>query len=395
MDKLFEKDLYLKILSIAFAAFLWFQVMGELNPLLPNVVRDVGIELTNLQSGTVVVNQQPATVTIKYSGSGRIARTDVRATVDLRNAQVGEGQFPVQVAVPQGFQLVEVTPSHVTITLDTLSSKQAPVAINLMGTVADDYATRSPLVQPADLRVEGPASKIALIARLIGEVDVTGATTSISRSVPVRAVDAANNEVRDVSIQPGVVSVMVPVVKLPPGKLVDVKAHLTGTPVAGKEVGTVTADPSSIKLRGDLAALAAITSVATQAVDVGGATATFTQEVPIIVPGAAQMAEPQVVRVTVEILSVQGSRTFEGVPVLVTDVRAGLAASVTPTGIRLVIRGPKDAISSLQPNDIKVQVSVSGLNPGTYHLKPNAILPPGYAVAEMAPTDVTVTLTGP
>ncbi|MGE5559567.1 MAG: YbbR-like domain-containing protein, partial [Chloroflexota bacterium] len=117
MDKWFENNLYLKILSVVLAAFLWFQVKGEQNPLLPNVVRDVGIELTNLQSGIVVIDQQPTAVSVKYSGNGRVERADVRATVDLRNAQVGEGRYPVQVAIPQGFQLVEVIPAQVTVKL--------------------------------------------------------------------------------------------------------------------------------------------------------------------------------------------------------------------------------------------------------------------------------------
>lgn len=395
MDKLFESDLYLKILSVALAIVLWFQVMGEMNPTLPNVVRDIGIEMTNLPSGFVITDQAPTTVSVKYSGSGRIDRADIRATVDLRNAQVGETKFNVQVAVPQGFQLVEVTPAQVTVTLDTVTSKQVSVAINLMGTVAEDYATRSPSVAPTDLRVEGPATQVASVARLVGEVDVTGATESINRSVPVRAVDASNNEVADVSIQPGVVSVMVPIVKLPPGKLVDVKPRVTGTPASGLEVGTITVEPSSIKLRGDLSALNAITSVATAAIDVSGAKATFSQDVAIVVPSAAQMAEPTVVHVTVEILPVQGSRTIEGVPVLVTDVRVGLTASVTPAGIALTIRGPQGTIGNLQPGDIKVQVSAADLNPGTYRLKPNVILPVGYTVAEVTPVDVAVTLTGP
>ena len=395
MDRLFENDLYLKILSVALAVVLWFQVMGELNPLVPNTVRDVSLELTNIQSGIVVIDQQPTTVTVKYSGSGRLERSDIRATVDLRNAQVGQAKYQVQVALPQGFELVEVVPSQVTIKLDSLAAKQAPVVINIMGNVAEDYATRPPLVEPTDLRVEGPASRIALVAKLVGEVDVTGATDNVTRSVPVRAVDASNNEVRDVSLQPGVVSVMVPVVKLPPGLTVAVKPRLSGTPAAGKEVGTVSVDPPSVKLRGDLVALSSLANVATQAIDISGATATFTQDVPLVLPTGAQMAEPSTVRVTVEILPVQGTRTFEGVPVLITDVRAGLTASVAPTGVRVVVRGPKESLGGLQPADIKAQISVLDMNPGTYHLKPNVIVPGGYTVVEVAPLDIAVTLSGP
>ncbi|MGE5560470.1 MAG: YbbR-like domain-containing protein, partial [Chloroflexota bacterium] len=308
---------------------------------------------------------------------------------------VGEGRYPVQVAIPQGFQLVEVIPAQVTVKLDSLASKQAPVAITLMGSVAGEYVTRSPSVQPTDLRVEGPASRVALVTRLVGEVDVTGATATISRSVPVRAVDASNNEIADVSIQPGVVSVMVPVIKLPPGKAVEVKPRLSGKPATGKEIGTVTVDPPTVTLRGDAAALADITSVSTQAIDISGATTTFTTEVEIVIPGAAQMAEPTLVRVTVEVVPPQGTRTFEGVPVMVTDVRTGLGATLSPTGIRVVVRGPKSQIGGLEIGDIQVHVSALDLGPGTYQLKPSIIVPAGYAVIETAPVEIAVTLAGP
>lgn len=395
MDRLFQKDQYLRVFSVIVAIVLWIVVMTDLNGAAPNIVREVSVGLNNIPGPMVVLQQTPATISVKYSGNGRITRNDITATADLRNAQAGEGKYKIEVSLPSGFQLVETTPAQVTVTLDTTAAKQVPIVVNVTGAVGEDFATRPPLVQPTEVRVEGPSSLIAKVARVVGDVDVTGAVDSVTRSVPVRAVDSSGAEVRGLAIQPEVINVSVPVAKLPPGKLVDVKARFVGAPAPGFQTGTVRVEPTTVKVRGDAAAIAAVDSIVTRDIDLSGAAASFATDVQLILPTGVQLAEPAIVRVSVEVVPPQASRIFESVPVLVTDVRAGLRATSAPAAVRVTVRGPEATLAGLTVDSIKAQTSAKDLNIGVHKLTVSVFLPPGYVALEVTPVEVTVTITQP
>lgn len=392
MDRLLEKDRYLRIFSVIVAIVLWIVVMSDMSGTAPNIIRDVSVELDNIPQQTVVLQQEPLTISIKYSGSGRIDRSSVRAMVDLRNAQVGEGKYNIDVSLPSGFQLVETTPAQLSITLDSVATKQVPVAVNITGALGEDYATRPPVVQPTVVTIEGASTLVAKVARVVGDVDVTGATEGVSRSLPVRAVDAAGGEIRDLSIQPAMVSVNVPIAKLPPGKSVPVNAQLTGSPAPGFQTGVVRIEPATVKVRGDTAVIAAVDRVLTQSVDLAGARASFTRDVQLVVPTGAQLVEPTVVRVSVEILPLQTTRVFESVPLQVVDVGGGLRATAAPSVVRVTVSGPEASIGGLTVDKINAQVSAKDHGAGTYRFPVSVFLPPGYAVLEVLPVDVSVTV---
>ncbi|HEY3315566.1 MAG TPA: CdaR family protein, partial [Bacillota bacterium] len=215
MDRLLERDVFLKVLAVFLAVILWFQVTGELNPEIQRVISGIPVVYTNPEQGLMIMEKKPETVSVKVQGLradlGKLSKDDFSATADLKGGAVGWGQFPLIVkAKNDGVQLIEY-PTEVSVRLDTNTNRQMDVQIHLIGVLGDDFANKQPVVRPSQVAIQGPKSRLDLVAQVSGDLDMTGATGEIKRSVPIKAVDAQGLEVGGVTVKPNVVDVTVSV----------------------------------------------------------------------------------------------------------------------------------------------------------------------------------------
>jgi len=396
MDRFLERDIVLKVLSVVLAVVLWFQVTGEQNPETQRVISGIPVAYTNLDPGLVLLEKKPETISVKVQGlRGQVAKLtkdDFTATVDLHGGSPGWGQFPMIVrAKSPDIQLIEY-PTQVSARLDVTTSRQMDVQVNLIGVLGDDYANKQPVVRPSQVTVTGPRGRVDLIARVIGSIDLTGATSEIRRTVPVKAVDAQGLDLPDIIIRPDSVEVTVAVVALPPGKMVKVDGKVTGEPASGYHLVSVTIDPPVVKVRGDAAKLTAVDSVGFKPVRIDGAKGIISQDAEVILPPGAVMAEPGTVRVTAVIEEDTAERTISGIPISVGGLAGGLSASLAPGTLSVTIRGPRSQLAGVTAKDIAASVNAAGLGAGMYSLAPDVSVPNGFSVVTKDPAAVSLTI---
>jgi YbbR domain-containing protein len=378
------------------AVILWFQVTGEQNPEIQRVISGIPVVYTNPEQGLMIMEKKPETVSVKVQGLradlGKLSKDDFSATADLKGGAVGWGQFPLIVkAKNDGVQLIEY-PTEVSVRLDTNTNRQMDVQIHLIGVLGDDFANKQPVVRPSQVAIQGPKSRLDLVAQVSGDLDMTGATGEIKRSVPIKAVDAQGLEVGGVTVKPNVVDVTVSVVSLPPGKLVPIKAKVTGDPAPGYHLVSVTAEPGEVKLRGGADLLSGVESTTAQSFSIAGVKGIVSQDVEVVLPPGLSMAEPRTVRVTAVIEEDAGDRTIAGVPVKIGGLAGGLSASVAPSGVSITVRGPKSLLSGLAAKDIAASVNAKGYSPGSYSLAIDVTVPNGFTVVQKDPGTVGVTI---
>jgi len=86
------------------------------------------------------------------------------------------------------------------------------------------------------------------------------------------------------------------------GKTVKVKPDLEGTPADGYRVGDITVDPPRVRITGARSEVLRLSEVATETIDVAGATGPVEREVRISAgPGHVWADAPRTVKVTVEV----------------------------------------------------------------------------------------------
>ncbi len=395
MDRLWEKDYTLKLLSICLAVLLWFQAAATSGPTLPQSVRDVPVEYRNLGQGLVVLSERP-TVTLQVRGRSdmlqHLGKDAFTAYVDLRGAGLGAGNFTVSVESPDSVSVAQISPAEVRIDIDAWDNAQVPVSVWTLGSPAEDHAMKSHAARPTDLYVEGPRSAVQMVSRVVAKVDIQGATENISRTVVVRPVDAEGAEVPGVTVTPAAVDVQIAIVKLPPAIEVPARANVQGRPAAGYVQESVRVVPESVRLWAAGPVAGDIRYLWTHPIDIEGATETIERDVTLLVPDGVDKIEPAQVHVTITITEIQEEREFRDVPIGLVGLAQSLKGRAEPLTATVIVRGPRSRVAELEPTDLAVRVDVTGKAVGTHELVVEVALPEGLSAKTVAPPQVKVVL---
>jgi YbbR domain-containing protein len=275
----------LKLFSVAIALLLWMAIPGE-----ETVERGlrVPLELQQFPAGVEIRGDAPSTVDVRVRGSSavlsRLSPGEIVAVLDLRGTRAGRRLLsitPEQVRAPFGVDVVQVTPSTVTLTFENTATAQLPVVPSVEGKPAPGFVTRHVSVTPATVEVAGPES-------LIKE-----ATVVMTEPVSVEGADEDVQEMVTLGI----------------------------------------ADPA-LRLKGQRTA-----------------------------------------SVTVTIVPAPDERTLSSLPVHLRNLRANWSAQAIPPSVDVVLRGTRDALAGLQPDDVRAYVDVAGLGIGEYDLSVRADVP--------------------
>jgi len=113
----------------------------------------------------------------------------VRATIDLAGAQEGERIVqlaPDQIQAPQGFRVVKITPSLLTLNLERTMRKTLPVRPRVIGRPAPGFEVAEIASEPAEVQVAGPRSRVQEIESAFTEpVSVEGLDATAAELVNV------------------------------------------------------------------------------------------------------------------------------------------------------------------------------------------------------------------
>lgn len=152
-------------------------------------------------------------------------------------------------------------------------------------------------------------------------------------------------------------------------RTVPVVPDLDGDPARGFVVGRVTTEPATVEVVGPISAVQKITEATTEPVDITGATGPVRDSVTIgVLDTIARLRNPQIGVVTIEVGPAPIERTLERVAVGLHGLAAGRKATLTPSTVSAVVRGPGTAVSALTAHGIELYADLSGLNPGRYNL---------------------------
>jgi YbbR domain-containing protein len=239
----------LMLLSLALAVLLWMVVAGE--EIVERGLR-VPLELQQLPAGLELAGDVPSTVDVRVrGGSGTLSRVgpgDVVAVLDLRSARAGHRLFPltpVQVRVPFGVDVVQITPSAVAMVLESSQSKLVPVVPAVDGRPAPGFVVGPMVSDPPSVDVIGPESAVNRVTFAVTEpVSISGARERVRESVILGLVDPS---LRLKNVRSATVTV-----EIVPAPL---ERTLRGTPVRLRNVPgalTALAEPSvvDVTLRG-------------------------------------------------------------------------------------------------------------------------------------------------
>ena len=415
MEKKLSNNLGLKVLSVFLAFFVWLAVMNIANP---KVMRsqEVPLEILNgdiLESSgkTYEVIGDRDTVTVYYkvttSDSANIKASDFRAYIDLADVYEPTGAVPVKLEVKNNSNKLESVvskPSVIRIETEDLQRKPFNLETKTEGVTEDGYNPGVATVSPTYIYVSGPVSVVGRISSVGIVINVEGANSDLSGTLPVRCFDANNNDLTDqigdrVTFSRSEIDYTLPILK---EKNLNLTFETEGTVADGYRFTGIESSRNYVEVKGLKSDLARANSVTIPKSELNMDGATGDKEVTIdlnkYLPEGVELADPAAneIKVVIKVESLE-SRTYE---VPVSQIKQVGASGqydyeYDRKSLNIVIEGLKEDLDQLTPAAILAELDVSSMEPGDNMGTVTLELGDAYELVSGNSVLVTVTEKGP
>jgi YbbR domain-containing protein len=394
-------NISLGVLSVALAISLWLFVTDTENPERTDYFAGlVSVEAVNVPPDRAVFFKSQPSVSVRVSAPedvfDRMTTEDFRAIVDLSGVTAREAVLPVRVtSFNREVEVVEVSPSRLSLSLESLTSKVVPVRVHEVGAPPLGFEVASRRTTPEQVIVSGAESLVSQVDAAEADVNLTGVRIDVSIAVGLRARDERGGDIEGVTIQPPSAEVELELVQREFTQGFVVSPFITGVPAEGHNITGVEVDPPLVSVSGTaevLQSIDAVKGVPTEEVSIDGAQSDVVRTVRLSLPEGARVSGREGVTVRVHIAAAQGQFTFMVAPAL-SGLASDLVATLAQGVVRVTVEGPVPTLNSLTTADIGLTLDVTGLSAGVHIVDVDVELPAGTKLVAVDPSRMGITLT--
>ncbi len=392
--------------ALGLALVVWAYVTGNQNPLIATTFKELVLEVRGLREELVLTDAQGLPLTslgtvsliLRVPQEEHLTAGDLHPYVNLAQiAEAGVYQLAVQLDAPRTVRSWRADPTTVTVHIERRAQRIFPIEVVLVGQPGLPYVVGTPRVDPAQALVQGPESRVQLVAGIQARVDLGGRVASL-QDAPVQpiAVDAAGKKVAGVQVVPAEVAVDVPI-SLQGGHLaVSVIPRTSGYPAPGYYIRSLRVVPDTVTIfSGDPNVLARVRFLETMPVSVEGIQRDFTTTVSLDLPANVSLIQsPSQVTVIVDVEAIEPVLRI-AIPVRLTGLLEPLQATWEPRWLSVVLRAPLELLERLSLSDLWAVVDIAGLDAGEYDLPATFSVPPEVEVTPEGPVTVHVVIVRP
>jgi YbbR domain-containing protein len=398
----FYVDVGRAVFAVALAVLLYFVALSETNPAdQRDLDTPVPVQPVNAPSGLVITTPPPPVrlrVTAPQNVFGRLRPDSFTAQVDVSSAHAGDNDLPITVnTTDPEVRAVQPVPATVRLHLEEVREQVLPVRVNSTGQVPPGYQVGTPAVDPSRITVAGPASYVSRATEAVVDVSVDRLTVSINGVYTPRIVDDRGNDLKDLNLRatPPAVNVQVPITQQTQYKEVGVRPVIQGQPAPGYALQPFDVNPPAATLVGDPTGLEAASFIDTAPIDITGISSTVVRSIALQPPPRTLLLQDgQTVTVTIRVTTLNVNQTVR-VPPSVVNLSGSVQLARPLDLVSVTISGPAPALQtlSLNPNDFKVVLDVSGKGPGRYDIDVRVQqIPQGLTLQDFSPKKIQVDL---
>ena len=270
MKKKILHNWVLKLASLLLAFLLWFLVVQIDDPSDSTTFYNVPVNLTNtelLEKENKVYEVLNGTDTIRVTVRAprsvikTLRSSDIVAEADMsRLTEVNT--IAINLSVPNAeVDSVTGNPDVLRLSVEEKASKWIRVQYGTVGEVAEGYMVANASPDQTLIEVSGPKSAVERVSYAGIEIDVSGATTSLSANVETLLYDSDGKQLDLPSVTKNVNYVHMSVEVLAT-KEVPIELNVMGVPAEGYlATGVVECSPATVKIAGTGAVLAGISKI--------------------------------------------------------------------------------------------------------------------------------------
>lgn len=367
------------ILALIVAIALWAYVLGEINPTSSTVVRNIPISFINeealAEEGLTVLSTSAETVNVTISGQRtaitRADSEDFTVTVDLEGMRVGENTVRINVIGPRNVEIERVNIEKLTVVIDEQVSLEKSVETQFLGQIADSQEASVIEAEKNRVNVSGPKTRVNSVARLLASINVSDLSGE-PKSLNIELVPVDENDVRveGVTIEGG--NTMSVTAVLFNKKTVPLEVPLENQD--SHEMDVEVEAPVTVVVKGSEEALAEISSISCQSIDLSAITESTTITLTPVLPEGVQLAEENptlTADITVREMATR-TFTFDSSDILFSVEAEGLSYSIADAQFEVTLTGRESVLAELSQEDIVLTVNTEGLTAGRHNLEISA-----------------------
>jgi YbbR domain-containing protein len=410
MLKRLTNNFGLKLLAFVFAVAAWLIVVNVEDPDITktftvnvetqneNLLTEAGktYEIEN-SSDTIRV-----TATAKRSIMEQLSASDFQAVVDFKDIASSDvsGQQNLRVyvsALRYNSQVsINSTEQYVTVSVDDMVEKAINVDVIPTGSPAIGHATGTISGYPTVVTVQGPATIVNSIAQALVEIDIDGMTEDINQEENISFVNENGESVNTdrLTIDRTTANVYVQCLSL---QSVNLEFQTQGTPEDGYEVSNISADKTTIMIKGTADQLSSVTSltISGDAMDVDGASEDkeVTVDLKNYLPEGVslQNEDDSTVKINIKIDQYQKKDlTIQTNKITTSGLDSSYKAEFKDSQISFSVYCSGNSANQLSTDSIQVSADLSNYKVGTYEVKLNISLPDGVELENDVTTDVVI-----
>lgn len=286
----FNKKTAPKLLSLLFAIMLWLVVIDLENPEIEKNIDNIPVILLNeaevSQNGLIILDREDYYIDVKVKGRrnevAAIKSSDIRLTADLRGFDKGVNSVPLNKRIySENVVITDLSQSEIKVVMDQIIEIAKPISIEVDGKIPVGYSKDNILVSPEEVLVKGPESIVNRVSKLIGVLSISGADTSISKEIPLKAVDNDLKDVVGVTLGKEYVNAELSIYKL---KKVPVVYKTAGELGEDYRLVNVELLTQFVTIKGEKNVIDNIESLTTTTIDVTDKIESFTEKVKLVLP---------------------------------------------------------------------------------------------------------------
>lgn len=406
MNFLKQHNVFLKLISLFVAVFLWSYVVLTDNPpktqTFPNLsVQTIGLEQLEERGLTVVDTEEPK-ITLRVTGTSQdmaqLSVSDIKAEVDLSGIQEA-GVYYIQpnVTVAKNTDSISFEPRRLQITVENIVSENVPVRVTTMNDLSSNQLVGELTPSQDTLRITGAESVVSTVGYALLTVDLDQISRNMVQScrVVLYTDDDTMIDSSLVTLERNSIDVTVGVNHV---VSVPLQVSLVSSEQLTRDMVETAISPKSVRVYGEQSAIGSLTSLSLGSInlaDIGADGEEVTM--PIKLPDGVKLMDGEPKQATVRITIKDGiSREIDVTNIQLDDTNADAdkpQVTLDTASVPIEISGKADAVSAVSASDISIRATFdsSALGAGTHEV--SATVTVGVSGVTVRTEEVTVRIT--
>ena len=394
MSEKANKVLYIA-LSLLIAIVFWLYVddvqgskISETYYRIP--IEFIGAEDTLPNRGLMLTEGEDITIDLKLSGpriliSG-LDKSDIRIQVDLTNiSAVGTYTLNYEILFPDNVDRSRISREYasrsmVTVKIEELYTKTVPVEVSVSGEVADGYIYMAErlVLDPANLVVSGREKDVEKVAAARIKLDLTGATSSISRKFDYELLDAEGNliEAEGIRLSDNQIQVDAPVYLV---KTLNLTVKFKESPGSSLEDVDWKLEQNTVEVAGEAASLENKEDILLGEIDLSSLLSDTEMVLDISLPaGTVNLNGYTTTTLTITFSDNLATKALSVSNISAVGLSEGQSFDRLTSSVEVMLRGPADEVEQVTAEDVRVVVDLEEYTSnGTYSV-PAMVFVDGY-----------------